>query len=250
MELSAGFVRTKSGGGDAAQVIDRLGCRAPRRRVVQRGAGEERGRGSTPTSVDEATGDGATTATAPTTATPTAIAVIAEFDEAPGALARSISAVNESALTEPDALREEALAGLDAVEASRRFASVLALTMTASTDDSASIEALRTLSASPDVTERLLAAGALASTGDKDGVDVLIDALTSVELLRNVDPPFAAWRYSRANLLLFVDQDLGLVDARDATAAATAQPAWADWWAEHAGELTWNAELGHYEAPS
>ena len=179
---------------------------------------------------------------------PTAIAAIAAFDET--ALARSISAVNESALIEPDALREEALAGLDASDASRRFASVLALTMTASTDEPASIDALRTLLVSPDVTERLLAAGALAALGDRDGVDVLIDALASAELLRNVDPPFAAWRYSRANLLLVVEQDLGLVDARDATAAAAAQPAWADWWAEHAGQLTWNAELGHYEAAS
>lgn len=122
--------------------------------------------------------------------------------------------------------------------------------MTASTADPASIEALRTLSTSPDVTERLLAAGALAALGDRTGVDVLIDALVSEELLRNVDPPFAAWRYSRANLLLLVDQDLGLAEAGDAEAAANAQPAWVDWWAANAAELTWNAELGHYEAPS
>ena len=116
--------------------------------------------------------------------------------------------------------------------------------------DPASIEALRTLSNSTDVTERLLAAGTLAALGEKNGVDVLIDAMVSDELLRNVDPPFAAWRYSRANLLLFIDQDLGLADARDAAATAAAQPAWMDWWAAHAAELTWNAELGRYEAPA
>jgi hypothetical protein len=122
--------------------------------------------------------------------------------------------------------------------------------MTASTADPASIEALATLTTSPHVTERVLAAGALAALGHTDGVEVLIDALASAEVLRNVDPPFAAWRYSRANLLLFVDQDLGLVDAGDAAAAAAAQPAWREWWAANAAELTWNAELGRYEAPS
>ena len=199
---------------------------------------------------DDASGKVSTAQTTTKTDEPTADAAIAEFDDAPLQLAPSLGAINESALADPDALRAAALVGLGAGVPNRRFASVLALTMTASTADPASIEALRTLSNSPDVTERLLAAGALASVGDRDGVGVLIDALTSEELLRNVDPPFAAWRYSRANLLLFVDQDLGLVDAGDATAAATAQPAWADWWAEHAGELTWNAELGYYEAPS
>ena len=79
---------------------------------------------------------------------------------------------------------------------------------------------------------------------------MLIDALVSEELLRNVDPPFAAWRYSRANLLLLIDQDLGLAEARDVAATAAAQPAWTDWWAQHAAGLTWNAELGRYEVPS
>jgi HEAT repeat protein len=183
------------------------------------------------------------------TEAPTAVAAIAAFDDSPSALGRSISAVNESALTDPDTLRREALAGLDSGEPSR-FACVLALTMTASTDDPASMEALRALSSSSDVTERLLSAGALAALGDKDGVDVLIGALGSEELLRNLDPPFAAWRYSRANLLLFVDQDLGLADAHDAQAAGAAQQAWVDWWGEQSGDLTWNPELGHYEAPS
>jgi HEAT repeat protein len=210
----------------------------------------ERVVGSTPQSIDETSSGVATTDTPAPTDTPTAIAAIVGFDDGPSALARSLSAVNESALTDPDALREEALAGLDSGELSRRFACVLALTMTASTDEPASIEALRTLSTSPDVTERLLAAGALAALGDKNGVDVLIDALASQELLRNLDPPFAAWRYSRANLLLFLDQDLGLADAHDAQAAAAAQLAWVSWWAAHSAELTWNADLGHYEAPS
>jgi HEAT repeat protein len=191
-----------------------------------------------------------TPTTTETTSTNTASAAIAEFDDAPTALARSLGAINESALADPDALRAEALVGLGAGEPNHRFASVLALTMTASTADPASIEALRTLSSSPDVTERLLAAGALAALGEKNGVDVLIDALVSEELLRNLDPPFAAWRYSRANLLLFIDQDLGLADARDAAATAAAQPAWMDWWAANAAELTWNAELGRYEAPA
>lgn len=215
------------------------------------GSDDERVADSAPQPTEDVSGDVATTESPTTTAAPesnSAIAAIAEFDDAE--LARSLGAINESALADPDALRAEALVGLSAAEPNRRFASVLALTMTASTADPPSVEALRTLSSSPDVTERLLAAGALAALGEKNGVDVLIDALVSEELLRNVDPPFAAWRYSRANLLLFIDQDLGLADARDAAATAAAQPAWMDWWAANAAELTWNAEFGRYEAPS
>jgi hypothetical protein len=212
---------------------------------------EERVVGSAPQPAEDVSGDVATTETpTPTAATSSnsAIAAIAEFDDAE--LARSLGAIDESALADPDALRAEALVGLSEGEPNSRFACVLALTMTASTADPASVEALRTLSSSSDVTERLLAAGALAALGEKNGVDVLIDAMVSEESLRNFDPPFAAWRYSRANLLLLIDQDLGLADARDGAATAAAQPAWMDWWAAHAAELTWNAELGHYEAPS
>jgi hypothetical protein len=176
--------------------------------------------------------------------------VIAAFDDAPQALSRSLSAINEHALTDPDSLREEALAGLDSGAASQRFASVLALTLTASTDDARSIEALRALSTADDVTERLLAAGTLAALGDKAGIDGLIEGLASDELLRNTDPPFAAWRFARANLLLMVDQDLGLADAHGPAAAAAAQPAWRRWWAEQSAGQTWNAEMARYEASS
>jgi hypothetical protein len=212
------------------------------------GSDEERVVDPAPQPTEDVSGDVATTESPTATAAPQSNSAIAEFDDAE--LARSLGAINESAFVDPVALRAEALVGLGAGEPDRRFASVLALTMTASTADPASIEALRTLSSSTDVTERLLAAGALAALGEKDGVDVLIDALVSDEPLRNVDPPFASWRYSRANLLLFVDQDLGLADARDAAATAAAQPAWMDWWAAHAVELTWNAELGRFEGPS
>ena len=176
--------------------------------------------------------------------------VIAAFDDAPQALGRSISAINERALTDPDSLRQEALAGLEGGEPSHRFASVLALTMTASTDDAGSIEALRVLSVADDVTERMLAAGTLAALGDKAGIEVLIEGLASDELLRNTDPPFAAWRFARANLLLMIDQDLGLVDAHDPATAATAQPAWQRWWAEQSAGQTWNAEMARYEVSS
>jgi hypothetical protein len=179
-----------------------------------------------------------------------AASVIDGFDDAPQALGRSIAAINGRALTDPDLLRDEAVAGLDSGDPSRRFASVLALTITASTDDARSLEALRGLSAADDVTERLLAAGTLAALGDKAGIDVLIEGLASDELLRNTDPPFAAWRFARANLLLMVDQDLGMVDAHDPAAAAAAQPAWLRWWAEQSAGQTWNAETARYEASS
>ncbi|HEX4981314.1 MAG TPA: hypothetical protein VFV63_06435, partial [Ilumatobacteraceae bacterium] len=102
---------------------------------------EERVVGSAPQSTRDASGDVSTTVPSATTAVPTAIAAIAEFDDAE--LARSLGAINESALADPDVLRAEALVGLGASEPNHRFASVLALTMTASTADPASIEALR-----------------------------------------------------------------------------------------------------------
>jgi hypothetical protein len=179
-----------------------------------------------------------------------AAAVIAAFDDAPQALRRSISAINEHAFTDPASLREEALVELDSGAPSRRFASVLAITLTASTDDARSMEALRALAAADDVTERMLAAGTLAALGDKAGIAGLIEGLASDELLRNTDPPFAAWRFARANLLLMVDQDLGLVNAHDPAAAAAAQPAWRRWWAEQSAGQTWNAEMARYEASS
>ena len=146
------------------------------------GADERRDVGSAPASTDDASGKVSIGPATTKTDEPTADAAIDEFDDAPLALAPSLGAINESALADPDALRAAALVGLGAGVPNRRFASVLALTMTASTADPASIEALRTLSNSPDVTERLLAAGALASVGDRDGVGVLIDALVSEEL--------------------------------------------------------------------
>jgi hypothetical protein len=93
----------------------------------------------------------------------------------------------------------------------------------------------------------LLAAGTLAALGEHSGVEALIDALSSDEPLRDVDPPLHAWRYARANLLLAVGQDLGLRDAADLASAAEAQAAWRAWWTENADALTWNAELGRYE---
>lgn len=184
----------------------------------------------------------------PTREAPSAGAAISGFDDSQSHLAASLGAVTESALADPAAMRDAALAGLDAAEPAQRFAAVYGLTMTASTEAPASLDALREIVASGDATERLLAAGALASVGERDGVSVLIEALSSDAPMRNVDPSMTVWRYARANLLLFVGQDLGLLEANDAEAAIAAQEAWRAWWAENADALTWNAELGRYEA--
>jgi hypothetical protein len=184
---------------------------------------------------------------APPADVPSAEDAISGFDASQPALSRSIAAVAESAEADPGAMRDAALAALDATEPTRRFAAVFALSLTASTDVPESLDALRDLAASSDVTERLLAAGTLAALGEHDGVEALIDALSSDEPLRNVDPPMTAWRFGRANLLLLVGQDLGLRDAVDLASATAAQAAWRTWWTENAAALTWNAETGRYE---
>ena len=68
------------------------------------GSDDERVDGSAPRSTD-ASGDVATTETPTPTEPPStnsASAAIAEFDDAPLALARSLGAINESALADPD----------------------------------------------------------------------------------------------------------------------------------------------------
>jgi HEAT repeat protein len=177
----------------------------------------------------------------------TAEQAIAAFDDSQAALAASIAAVTESALADPDAMRAASMEALGAAGPAERFAAVYGLTLSASTDDPASLDALRELAGSDDVTERLLAAGALAALGERDGVATMIDSLTSEEQLRNVDPPMPAWRYARANLLLIVGHDLGLRDASDLDAATAAADAWSSWWAENAEALTWNPQLGRFE---
>ena len=66
-------------------------------------------------------------------------------------------------------------------------------------------------------------------------------------MLRHVDPPMPAWRYARANLLLFVDEDLGLRAAADQQAAAAAQLAWREWFEANRHLLSWRPDLGRYE---
>ena len=175
---------------------------------------------------------------------------IAAFDLRHAALAESLAAVNESAFADPDSMREAALASLEADDPARRFAAVYALTLTVSTDVPDSLDAIREVMASGDPTERFLAAGALASLGDPDAVAMLIEALGSDEPMHYLAPPMPAWRYARANLLLFVGQDLGLRGATDAAAAAAAGEAWRAWWSENAQAMTWNGELGRFDGPA
>jgi hypothetical protein len=196
--------------------------------------------------VASCTSDGGSGAPSTSFEVPSADEAIAGFDQRQASLATSIALLTESALADPEAMREAALAELDATEPDRRFAAVLGLCLTASADPAASVDALVELSSSSDATERLLSAGALAAIGEERGVDVLIEALGSEEPMRGFDPPFAAWRYARANLLLLLGQDLGLRDAVDAASAAKAQAAWLAWWAENADALEWDPDAGRY----
>ena len=174
-------------------------------------------------------------------------AVISGFDESQSALPRSIAAIADSADADPGAMRVAALAALDATEPEQRFAAVYALSLTASTKVPESLAALHDIVVASNITERLLAAGTLAALGVHEGVAALIEALSSDEPLRNLDPPMTAWRYARANLLPAIAQDLGLSDAVDLQSAKQAQAAWRTWWTENADALTWNPELARYE---
>jgi hypothetical protein len=185
-------------------------------------------------------------ATDPSRDAPSPRDAIVAFDQGQDALAGSIATLNEAAAADSDAMRAAAIDGLEASDPAERFAAVYALALTASTSDPGSLDALRELMTSADATERLFAAGTLAALGEKDGVSVLIDALALRAPIRNVDPPMAAWRYARANLLSLVPQDRGLRDAVTPRAAEVAGVAWREWWTVNADALTWDAELGRY----
>ncbi len=173
---------------------------------------------------------------------PSARTAIRGFDQARASA--SIATITRIALADPDAVRETALAELGTTDPDRRFAAVYALTMTVSAADPGSLEAVRGLLGSVDVTERLLAAGALASLGRREGIETLIAGLPSTEPMRNLDPPMDAGRYALANLRSLID--LGLEVPLEGVGPAEVAPAMEAWWREHGAELTWDADLGRY----
>jgi len=88
-----------------------------------------------------------------------------------------------------------------------------------------------------------MAAGALVFNGDKAGVPVLIEALTSDEPLRYYDPSLLAWQFARQTLIQFTDEDMGLL-ARPGRRwePEEAQARWRAWWQKNEARVHWTGE--------
>lgn len=109
-------------------------------------------------------------------------------------------AMHELAREQPGELRTAALDELGSRQSNVRYAAVYGLAMTA---EGRSLERLRGLLESEDVSERVLAAEALVSRGEAAGLPVLIEALGSEEGLRFRDPPQRAWELARLLLVQY-----------------------------------------------
>lgn len=141
----------------------------------------------------------------------------------------------------PADVRAAALDQLETAKGDVRYAALYALALTAEGADA--FAALHEALISPNVDERMLAAGSLVARGDTAALPVLIEMLGSEEELAFRHPPQAAWRFARFVLVQYTGQDLGLLGPRtfSASDAAAAQPAWEDWWVQHGGSLQYNA---------
>jgi hypothetical protein len=144
----------------------------------------------------------------------------------------------QATVEDPDAVRQSALDGLSASDPTARFGAVYALTVTAEGQES--IDALVSLLGSDRLEERLLAADALVSRGDRRGIPPLIEALASDEVIPRLDPPQAAWQLARTALLQHTEEDFGLSDAEKPSAVAATQDAWEEWYREAEGSLRWD----------
>lgn len=160
---------------------------------------------------------------------------IGGFNPAPKRINASFAALNRLAIQDPEGLRAAALERLASKDPNVRYAAVYALSLTAT--PGLSLQALRPILHSPDVTERVLAAETLVAQRDKTGVPVLIGALGSDTPLAHWGPPRPAWQAAQRALLRFVPEDLGLARARTLREAVRAKGAWTQWWAHHANEV-------------
>lgn len=144
-------------------------------------------------------------------------------------------AMHELAREQPGELRTAALDELGSRQSNVRYAAVYGLAMTA---EGRSLERLRGLLESEDVSERVLAAEALVSRGEAAGLPVLIEALGSEEGLRFRDPPQRGWELARLLLVQYTGEDFGLIgNGFDGAKAAAALPAWEAWWKKRGAAL-------------
>jgi hypothetical protein len=171
-------------------------------------------------------------------------AAVVGFDPSVKAINPSFSLLNVDASVHSGALRAAALAHLGDPDQDRQFAAVYALALTAEPGRGSS--ELARLLTSPNTTDRLLAAGSLVSIGDKSGIPVLIDALSSTDELAYSSPSQSGFEFAQAELLYFTTQDFGLRSATGPAAVAATQAAWRQWWTAQGPSLRFDPNARKY----
>jgi hypothetical protein len=173
---------------------------------------------------------------------------IVQFSGSPSRIGDSFHALHTHYLARAGALRSAALKHLRDKRPDVHYASLYALALTADAGPAAA--ALRRLLSSKQVDERMLAASALARTGDKAAIPVLIEGLSVRRQLAYRDPPEQAWELARHALLSYTTQDFGLHSAGTASAASRVQPAWRRWWKARAPSLRWKPGMRRFSGLS
>lgn len=175
-----------------------------------------------------------------TTVASEAARVLDAFASTPNRVAEDFRALHSLVRDTPGEVRDAAIERLQASDPNLRYAAVYGLALTA--DDAESMAALVPILSSPDISERMLAAGSLISRGDKNAFPVLIDALDSDDPLAFRDPPQRAWQFARFVLIQYTEEDMGMLGPRTFSLdqAAAAKPAWERWWSEHGDALRYD----------
>jgi hypothetical protein len=182
----------------------------------------------------------------PTSGPSPADLAIAGFHTRRGRIDTGFETLYELYLADPAGLRAAALRHLHDPGRPVRYAALYSLALTAAPGPAH--DALLPLLRSRDASKRLLAASALAGTGEKAALPVLIAALRSHAGLAYRDPPERGWQLARATLLDFTGKKLGLGKARGSRAVARTRSAWRRWWARHGAALRWDAGTRRYTA--
>jgi hypothetical protein len=152
----------------------------------------------------------------------------------------------ELATREPAQLRAAALRNIGSTDPAVHHAAVQALVLTVA--PGAAADQLRQLMTSANPDDRLLAAGALAGTGESAALPVLIAGLHEPARMLFMDPPQYGYEFARASLLYFTTQDFGLKAASDdAQAVAATEPAWTAWWRASGSSLRWDPKVRKYK---
>ena len=186
------------------------------------------------------------TVSAAATGVSEAAAAIEAFSIESELVGASFAEIHRLAELRPDELREAALDQLEAGDTAARYPALYALALTV--EGTEATDALRAVLDSPDINERMLAAGSLIAQGEKAAFPILIELLGSDEQLALRDPPQQAWQFARFLLIQYTDEDMGLLgpSTYGPDQAAVAQQAWQDWWASTGASLQFDAATQVY----